>query len=145
KIGGRGHHRRRRGTESTDRADARADSEYRIGSIVFQSFLVIVPDLRGPYWTLSYAYIRNEHTFMRTTLDRLAILLVEDHQPLAGAIAECLEELGGIVDYAASTNQARSLIGNNRYDLILLDVMLPGEDGYGFCHHLRHDLALDTP
>jgi len=82
---------------------------------------------------------------MKKALGNLAILLVEDHQQLASTIVEYLEEFGGIVDYAANTSQARSLVGANRYDLILLDIMLPGEDGYAFCRHLRHDLALDIP
>lgn len=78
-------------------------------------------------------------------MENLSILLVEDHRQLAQTVVEFLEQEGATVDYAGNTNLARELVQEHHYDLILLDVMLPGEDGYSFCHYLRKDLALDLP
>lgn len=82
---------------------------------------------------------------MEKPLKNLSILLVEDHRQLAQAVVEYLEQCGAVVDYAADTVQARSLIKANLYGVILLDVMLPGEDGYAFCRYLRDTATLDVP
>ncbi|MCG8393046.1 MAG: response regulator transcription factor [Pseudomonadales bacterium] len=75
----------------------------------------------------------------------MSILLVEDHRQLAQTVLEYLEQQGATVDYAGNTRLARELVQEHHYDLMLLDVMLPGEDGYSFCRYLRKDLALDMP
>ncbi len=79
------------------------------------------------------------------SLNNISILLVEDHRQLAQTIVEFLEETGALVDYAGDGNLARTLLSEHHYDLVLLDIMLPGEDGYAVCEHLRQELALDTP
>ena len=79
------------------------------------------------------------------SLTNISILLVEDHRQLAQTIVEFLEETGALVDYAGDGNLARTLLSEHHYDLVLLDIMLPGEDGYAVCEHLRQELALDTP
>ncbi len=78
-------------------------------------------------------------------MENLSILLVEDHRQLAQTVVEFMEQEGATVDYAGNTSLARELVQEHHYDLILLDVMLPGEDGYSFCRYLRKDLALDLP
>ncbi|KAF0808330.1 DNA-binding heavy metal response regulator [Alcanivorax xiamenensis] len=78
-------------------------------------------------------------------MKNLSVLLVEDHRQLAQTVVEYLEQEGAMVDYAGDTSLARSLVKEHHYDILILDVMLPGEDGYSFCQYLRHDLALDTP
>lgn len=78
-------------------------------------------------------------------LKNISILLVEDHRQLAQTIVEFLEETGATVDYAGDGNLARQLLREHHYDIILLDIMLPGEDGYSVCEYLRRDLSLDTP
>ena len=78
-------------------------------------------------------------------MENLSILLVEDHRQLAQTVVEFLEQEGATVDYAGNTSLARELVQEHHYDLMLLDVMLPGEDGYSFCQYLRKDLALDLP
>ncbi|MCK5887811.1 MULTISPECIES: response regulator transcription factor [Alcanivorax] len=75
----------------------------------------------------------------------MSILLVEDHRQLAQTVVEFLEQEGATVDYAGNTSLARELVQEHHYDLMLLDVMLPGEDGYSFCQYLRKDLSLDLP
>ena len=78
-------------------------------------------------------------------MNNLSILLVEDHRQLAQTVLEYLEQQGATVDYAGNTRLARELVQEHHYDLMLLDVMLPGEDGYSFCQYLREELALDMP
>ncbi|WP_414430080.1 response regulator transcription factor [Alcanivorax sp. IL3] len=78
-------------------------------------------------------------------MENLSIILVEDHRQLAQTVVEFLEQEGATVDYAGNTSLARELVQEHHYDLMLLDVMLPGEDGYSFCQYLRKDLALDLP
>jgi DNA-binding response OmpR family regulator len=78
-------------------------------------------------------------------VENLSILLVEDHRQLAQTVVEFLEQEGATVDYAGNTSLARELVQEHHYDLMLLDVMLPGEDGYSFCQYLRKDLSLDLP
>ena len=78
-------------------------------------------------------------------MENLSILLVEDHRQLAQTVVEFLEQEGATVDYAGNTSLARELVQEHHYDLMLLDVMLPGEDGSSFCQYLRKDLALDLP
>lgn len=78
-------------------------------------------------------------------MENLSILLVEDHRQLAQTVVEFLEQEGATVDYTGNTSLARELVQEHHYDLMLLDVMLPGEDGYSFCQYLRKDLSLDLP
>lgn len=78
-------------------------------------------------------------------LKNISILLVEDHRQLAQTVLEFLEETGAAVDYAGDGSLARTLLREHHYDIILLDIMLPGEDGYAVCQYLRRELSLDTP
>lgn len=66
------------------------------------------------------------------------ILLVDDNLLFADALADILgAESGFAVDVSASAQEARALLNQNRYDLILLDVALPDQDGRSFCRALR--------
>ncbi len=73
------------------------------------------------------------------------VLLVEDHADLAETVGEYLEATGYRVDYAADGLIAMHLASQNRYDLIVLDVMLPGMDGIRVCQHLREVAGLTLP
>jgi len=73
------------------------------------------------------------------------ILLVEDHRDLAETISMSLEESGYTMDYAADGLQAIQLATSAVFDTIILDVMLPGLDGFAVCRRLRTEFALDTP
>lgn len=82
---------------------------------------------------------------MEKALQKLSLLLVEDHRELAQTVLEYLEEAGATVDYASNPSLARELMRGHHYDLMLLDIMLPGEDGYSLCNHLREELMKETP
>lgn len=82
---------------------------------------------------------------MGVSLKNLSILLVEDHRQLAQSVLEYLEQQGAIVEYAGDGRLAKELLREHHFDLILLDVMLPGEDGFSICKYLRTELTLATP
>lgn len=73
------------------------------------------------------------------------VLLIEDHQDIAGAIVDFLEHRGCVVDYAADGLTGLHLAVSNYYDVIVLDVMLPGIDGLAVCRKLREEARIDTP
>jgi len=73
------------------------------------------------------------------------ILVVEDHRDLAETISMALEADGFAIDYAADGLQAIQLATTQVFDTIVLDVMLPGIDGFTVCQRLRTEYGLDTP
>jgi DNA-binding response OmpR family regulator len=56
-----------------------------------------------------------------------------------------LEAAGFVIDYAADGLQAIQLATTQVFDAIILDVMLPGIDGFSVCQRLRDEFNLDTP
>jgi two-component system copper resistance phosphate regulon response regulator CusR len=68
----------------------------------------------------------------------LRILLVEDEPQAAEVLAKGLREQGYSVDVAPDGNEALLKARQNRYDLMILDVILPGRDGFSVCRELRH-------
>lgn len=73
------------------------------------------------------------------------VLIVEDHKDLAANIGDYLEAGGFFADFADSGPLAVELATNNTYDIVVLDVMLPGFDGYEVCRRLRQHLGLGVP
>ncbi len=67
----------------------------------------------------------------------MRILVVEDTEDLADAIVHRLRKLGYAVDWAATGHEAEELLGQEAYQLILLDIMLPGTDGQTLLNRLR--------
>jgi two-component system, OmpR family, response regulator len=65
------------------------------------------------------------------------VLLVEDDVKMAAAIRRGLRYEGILVDVAADGEEAVRLAGVTDYEAILLDVMLPGPDGFETCRRLR--------
>jgi two-component system OmpR family response regulator len=64
------------------------------------------------------------------------ILLVDDEAALREPLADYLARQGFVVTQAASAAEARGRIASAHYDLVLLDIMMPGEDGLSLCRHL---------
>lgn len=73
-----------------------------------------------------------------------SILLVEDEITLAEGIQENLLDEGYAVEHVAHGGRALTRILEASYDLILLDVMLPGLDGYSICREARSQ-GVQTP
>lgn len=67
------------------------------------------------------------------------ILLVEDDLALAMGIEYSLKAEGYIVDVAHEVKTSKTLIDENNYDLIILDVMLPDGNGFQLCEYIRQD------
>ena len=65
------------------------------------------------------------------------ILLVEDHREIRDLVQRVLQREGFRVSLAADGRAMRKLLADNRIDLILLDLMLPGEDGLSLCRSVR--------
>ena len=65
------------------------------------------------------------------------MLVVEDDRRMAGLLRRGLEEGGYAVDLAADGPEGLWYATENQYDAIVLDVMLPGFDGFELCRRLR--------
>ena len=74
------------------------------------------------------------------------ILIVDDNEAGLEALADVLEPEGHRIVLAASGPEALALAASHLPDLILLDVMMPGMDGFEVCRRLRADVHLaDVP
>jgi two-component system OmpR family response regulator len=70
------------------------------------------------------------------------ILLVDDEAALREALADYLVRQGFAVMQAGNAIEARALLGQGSFDLVLLDIMMPGEDGLSLCRHMAETRAL---
>ncbi len=74
-----------------------------------------------------------------------SVLLIEDHADIAEMVGAYLENREYIIDYAADGITGLHLAVSNRYDAIILDLMLPGMDGLQVCQKIRDDAKSDVP
>lgn len=65
------------------------------------------------------------------------LLLVDDDRQLLGLLRQYLEDSGYRISTAANVREGRQLLKSEQIDLIVLDLMLPGEDGLSWCRELR--------
>jgi DNA-binding response OmpR family regulator len=72
------------------------------------------------------------------------VLLVDDESAFAGALAEGLRQDGFAVRTVGDGARALDLIRSDRFDVIVLDLMLPGLDGFDVCTRLR-SAGVQTP
>jgi two-component system OmpR family response regulator len=71
------------------------------------------------------------------------ILVVDDHRDIREPLAAYLRKHGMRVSQSADAAAARASLAKHAIDLIVLDIMMPGEDGLSLCRHVRE--AYDTP
>jgi two-component system OmpR family response regulator len=69
----------------------------------------------------------------------MRVLVVEDHVKLAGQLRRALRGEGMATDVAVRGEDALWMAGSTPYDVVVLDVMLPGIDGVETCRRLRAD------
>jgi DNA-binding response OmpR family regulator len=69
----------------------------------------------------------------------MRILVVEDQVKMANFLKKGLNEVGYAVDIAESGTSAESYMAQGDYDLVILDVMLPDQNGIDTARHLRRD------
>jgi len=74
----------------------------------------------------------------------LYILVVEDERRLAQVVRKVLEEEGHTVDVAHDGEDGLAMAMDGSHDVIVLDILLPGIDGFEVCHRLRAG-RVDTP
>ena len=74
-----------------------------------------------------------------------SVLLIEDHADIAEMVGAYLENREYIIDYAADGITGLHLAVSNRYDAIILDLMLPGMDGLEVCQKIRDEARSDVP
>jgi DNA-binding response OmpR family regulator len=74
----------------------------------------------------------------------MRLLIIEDNADILANIVDYLEAAGHVVDCAQNGPGGLHLALTGSYDLIVLDIMLPGMDGYQVCRSLR-DSGKHTP
>lgn len=75
----------------------------------------------------------------------MRLLIVEDNRDILANLADYLTLKGHEVDCAQDGLTGLHLAATHPYDLIVLDVMLPGIDGYSLCKRLRESERITTP
>lgn len=75
----------------------------------------------------------------------LKILVVEDNPDLAANLVDYLEARGHLVDAAGDGLTGLHLASSQNFDVILLDLILPGMDGIALCRRLREQAGKATP
>jgi two-component system copper resistance phosphate regulon response regulator CusR len=74
----------------------------------------------------------------------MRLLVVEDDPTIAGFVRQGLEELGYVIDVVGDGKAGEVQAASGEYDVIILDIMLPGQSGIDVCRHLRQR-GVSTP
>lgn len=74
---------------------------------------------------------------LQKTMEKPRILIVEDDPPIAAMLRDTLVEQGMAVEVAGDGAAMDAKMAAMSFDLVVLDVMLPGEDGLSLCRRLR--------
>lgn len=81
----------------------------------------------------------------KTSHESLRVLIVEDNEDIASNIGDYLEDKGHIVDFAMDGVTGLHLAVTQPLDVIVLDIMLPGIDGFSICRRLREETDIAVP
>lgn len=73
--------------------------------------------------------------------DDAHLLIVDDDERIRGLLQKFLMRAGFLVSTARDAAHARRILSGLEFDLIVLDVMMPGEDGMSLCRDLRQRLT----
>jgi PAS domain S-box-containing protein len=117
-----------------------AESEPGQGATMSITLPVVPADMRdhaegGPALMVAEAPSTHVHDGSTST----TLLLVEDDQDLADVLTERFRHRGIDVHHARTAELATSMCGQLVPDLLVLDLMLPRQDGYGLVEQLRRD------
>ncbi|MDY6805241.1 MAG: response regulator [Cyanobacteriota bacterium] len=66
------------------------------------------------------------------------VLIVEDSQTEANILTDCLRKSGFEVQNVTTAETAKAILDRKSFDAILLDVILPGQSGFGLCRELKN-------
>jgi len=72
------------------------------------------------------------------------ILLVEDERSVREPLGHYLQRNGFRVTMASHALEARHLLSRYKFDLVILDIMMPGEDGLSLCRSIREKFDIPT-
>ena len=75
----------------------------------------------------------------------IAALVVDDSLPVRIQMDQALKPFTSRVDFAETGEEAFELVNTNEYQIIFLDVVLPGMDGYEICKVIKKGKAKNTP
>jgi len=70
------------------------------------------------------------------------LLLVDDERDLRSAVSDYLEKNGFRVTQASDAAAARSVLSGFLFDLVIMDIMMPGEDGLSLCRFVSEQLGI---
>lgn len=79
---------------------------------------------------------------MQPDLSNARILIVEDDEEIGKLLAITMQENGMIPTVAEDGRVMQSLLRYQEFDLIILDIMLPGEDGLSICRKIRSEKTI---
>ena len=74
----------------------------------------------------------------------MRVLIIEDDPGVAGFLKKGMQEASYVVDWRTNGAEALRIASSNGYDIIVLDLMLPGQDGFAVLRQLR-DREVRTP
>ena len=77
-----------------------------------------------------------------TTENSPHIAVVDDHRDIRDLLGRYLQDHGFRVSLAENAEALRKLVRQRRLDLVVLDIMMPGEDGLSLCRYLREHTDL---
>lgn len=89
--------------------------------------------------------LKNKSSNMNVNASHGSVLLIEDNRDIATIVYDYLEQRGYLVDYAADGVTGLHLAVKNDYDVIILDLMLPGIDGMQVLEKVRTEAKRATP
>ena len=88
---------------------------------------------------LSAAFLEEIANSKNNANQTIKAMVVDDSQPVRKQLEIQLKMLGVSVELAENGEQAIELSKGNEYDIIFLDVVMPGIDGYKVCKHLKQN------
>ena len=95
---------------------------------------------------LSQSFLENIVNTKSDENNLFTALIVDDSQPVRKQLEIELKLLGAKVEQAVDGKQAIEICRDNEYDIIFLDVVMPGIDGYKVCKFLKkNNLTKNTP
>lgn len=75
----------------------------------------------------------------------LRVLIIEDNPDLAANLVDFLEARGHLADVAGDGIAGLRMAARHAFDVIILDLVLPGLDGLSLCRRLREEIGKTTP
>ena len=75
----------------------------------------------------------------------VSVLLVEDNEDILANLYAYLEPLGYELDCARNGRTGLDMAASGQFDLVVLDIMLPGLDGISLCRALREEHGVQVP